>query len=806
MATPIQKEKNKKKYKRRVLIAVVIIYVYIVLAVFHAAAIKAENPRLGFSGAFSNAMTDVFTNPTHMLFSQNYLIWLGIITVVGGVLVYMTLIDKELRKHDNSDTVYGDSRFMTQEDIEEFNMKRNQPFGSKKVDKEQSLILSEDLYIDTDGHKTKRNGNILILGGSGTGKTRNFAAPNILQYKTNMVITDPSGEILRDYGKACENNGYEVLVFNLTDASRSNHYNPFHYIREEKDVLILINTFIKNTTPEGRPSGDPYWEKAERMFLSALFLYLWHMYPEEEQSFYNITKLVNAAKIDENEETYTSKLDLLFEELREIDPENMAIDQYDSYKLAPAKTRSSILSTAASRLDPFKLSDIRHITKSDDFHFETFADRKTAVFIVIPTGDTTFNFLVSMFYSQLFCTLYDYCEQYAGFGSKLVTNTGNVIKVFQAKNKDERKEARDNADSFRKEILEGVITQYNDEKRYWEVLTKKNGIKIGHRGNEKKVNAFIDELKHAKVEKCASSCPNYINLILDEFANIGQIPDFATKIATIRKYKIGCAVILQSKSQLDDIYDKKAKVIESNFDTKIYLGGSDEDTKKYFEELAGKTTKIVENTSYQANGNGSSSYNHVQGPLITADKLDRIPDNVCLVKVRGEMPYLGKKYDVANHKNYKEAQELNDAFEIKSSGPIGRFKGPLSKYLKDNGLSKVSIKESLESVEAATTSEEGQARDEREEATENVMDSSIDEKIMKAENMARKESADKSKEELEELERRQDIDADSMLDMLGEAFGVTENSSKEEIKEAVETTLVLEDAPPDDEISYLLTT
>ena len=412
----IEKEKRKKKAKQRTNIMLAFFAAAISYFVLHFFTIINTTPRADYAQAFSDSIPHGLMHPLTYQVTQAQATILILAAFMAAMLHVMSQIDREMRKHDNPDTVNGEAHFMNEEELAQFQTKYTEPFSSKNHDGYYNMILSKDIRLSLNGQKTRTNCNVLCIGGSGAGKSRFFAAPNILQYNSNFVITDPSGELLNDYGKALENVGYDILVFDIIDVYRSNRYNPFHYIREEKDVFTLVNTLIQNTTPPDSHVGDPIWENGEKLIISAIMLYLWHIAPPERQTFGSLIEMITMAQIDEQDPKAQSPLDILFAQLEEEEPSNLAVKQYKRFKLAAGKTAKSFLISVATRLNAFDLSDLTYLTSKDDMHFESFADSKKALFVIIPTGDKTFNFIVSLLYSQLFSTLYNYVETRVKYG------------------------------------------------------------------------------------------------------------------------------------------------------------------------------------------------------------------------------------------------------------------------------------------------------------------------------------------------------------------------------------------------------
>lgn len=430
----------------------------------------------------------------------------------------------------------------------------------------QNILLTQNFRISLDTHKHRRCLNILVVGGSGAGKSRGFALPNIMQCCCSMVITDPKAELLRKTGGLLEKQGYEVRVFDLINPDTSFCYNPFEYVHDDKDVLRLISNLIQNTTPKGSQSSDPFWEKSETALLQALMLYLLHEAPPEEQNFAMIMEMLGSAQVKEEDEDYESPLDILFDRLEMRDPDSIAVKQYHIYKQAAGKTAKSILISCGARLAPFDIAELRELMSYDELELDLVGDRKTALFVIISDTDDTFNFIVSIMYTQLFNLLCDRADDV--YGGRL---------------------------------------------------------------------------------------PIHVRCLLDEFANIGQIPKFEKLIATIRSREISASIILQSKSQLKAIYKDNADTIEGNCDTTLFLGGKEKTTLKEIAEILGKETIDLYNTSDTRGSQRSygMNYQKIGKELMSQDEIAVMDGGKCILQVRGVRPFFSNKYDICKHKNYK---------------------------------------------------------------------------------------------------------------------------------------------------------
>lgn len=469
----------------------------------------------------------------------------------------------------------------------------NKKSGKKKVpEKEKAntadepvIVEEEKLSISSIAEKNKKvqkiqamlNLNMLILGGSGTGKSRFIVKPNIMQCNTSFVVTDPSGELIQSCGKMLERMGYEIKVFNIDNMEYSCNYNPFHYINDtdgnydENAVIKMINTFMVNTKGEGQ-GGDPFWEDCTRLLLSSICFLLVETAPEEERNFSGVLDLIHKAKVIEGKEEEKSELDLMFDKRREAAPNALSIQYYDEFKQAAGKTMQSILISTTTRLQCFKLAKIRNLTCIDNIGLDTLGDKKTALFIIIPSTDSTYNFLAAMMYSQLFDSLY-----------------------------------------------------------------------------------------RVAISKYHGRLPVHVRFICDEFANTGKIPEFEKILATCRKFEISVQVILQNLSQLKRLYEKSWEEIPGNCDTTIFLGGKDQTNNEYIMKELGKETIDTMNVNKTKSKQGSTSYNDgiLGRELMQLDELATMPNNECLVLIRGMRPFRTDKFDLVNHPRYSMLDEAD---------------------------------------------------------------------------------------------------------------------------------------------------
>ena len=502
--------------------------------------------------------------------------------IAGGMVVKFVIIyrTKNARKY-RLGVEYGSARWGTEKDI--------RPYADPEFENNIILTETESLTMSSRPKNPKyaRNKNILVIGGSGSGKTRFFVKPNIMQMHSSYVITDPKGTVLLEVGSMLakgspmtDENGkivrdkegkviyepYKIKVLNTINFKKSMHYNPFVYIRSEKDILKLVTTIIANTKGEGQQSGEDFWVKAEKLYYCALIGYIWYEGREEEKNFNTLLAMINASEAREDDENFKNPVDLMFDELEQKDPNHFAVRQYKKYKLAAGKTAKSILISCGARLAPFDIAELRELMSYDELELDLVGDRKTALFVIISDTDDTFNFIVSIMYTQLFNLLCDRADDV--YGGRL---------------------------------------------------------------------------------------PIHVRCLLDEFANIGQIPKFEKLIATIRSREISASIILQSKSQLKAIYKDNADTIEGNCDTTLFLGGKEKTTLKEIAEILGKETIDLYNTSDTRGSQRSYGMNYQKTgkELMSQDEIAVMDGGKCILQVRGVRPFFSNKYDICKHKNYK---------------------------------------------------------------------------------------------------------------------------------------------------------
>lgn len=507
------------------------------------------------------------------------------VAVILKLLVWQKQSDaKKLRKGIE----YGSARWGTAEDIK--------PYMSEDPWMNIPLTATEALTMESRPKQPKyaRNKNIVVIGGSGSGKTRFFVKPSVMQMNCSMVITDPKGTLIEECGKMLakgppkkDKNGnimkdksgkvvhepYVIKVLNTINFSKSLHYNPFAYIRSEKDILKLVTTIIVNTKGEGEKASEDFWVKAEKLLYTALITFIWYEGDEEEKNLNTLLDLLNESETREEDETYQNPVDMMFQELEERDPQHFAVRQYKKYKMAAGKTAKSILISCGARLAPFDIAELREIMSYDEMELDKIGDRKTALFLIMSDTDTTFNFVIAMLQSQLFNLLCDKADD--EYGGRL---------------------------------------------------------------------------------------PVHVRVIADEFANIGQIPQFDKLIATIRSREISASIILQSQSQLKAMYKDSADTILGNCDTTLFLGGKEKTTLKEMSELLGKETIDLYNTSETRSNQKSFGLNYQKTgkQLMTEDEIAVMDGGKCILQIRGARPFFSDKYDITKHKNYRLLADENE--------------------------------------------------------------------------------------------------------------------------------------------------
>ena len=546
---------------------------YLVLALLFTKASQAWRFAAGYDFAskflnLTSGFAQAFENPLPSLHSQDLLIGF----LFGAVLRLVVYVKGKNAKKYRKGIEYGSARWGNTEDI--------RPFADPLFHKNVILTKTESLTMSSrpKNPKNARNKNVLIVGGSGSGKTRFWLKPNLMQCHSSYVVTDPKGSIVVECGKMLLRNGYKIKILNTINFKKSMRYNPFAYIKSEKDILKLVTTLIANTKGEGK-AGDDFWVKAETLLYTALIGYIYFEAPENEQNFSTLIEFINASEVREDDEDFQNPVDLMFEALEKKDPQHFAVRQYKKYKLAAGKTAKSILISCGARLAPFDIKELRELTAYDELELDTLGDKKTALFIIISDTDDTFNFLVSMAYTQLFNLLCDKADDV--YGGRL---------------------------------------------------------------------------------------PIHVRCLIDEAANIGQIPKLEKLMATIRSREISACLVLQAQSQLKALYKDNADTIIGNCDSMIFLGGKEKTTLKDLSETLGKETIDMFNTSDTRGAQRSYGLNYQKlgKELMSMDELAVMDGGKCILQLRGVRPFLSEKYDITKHPQYKYLSDFDkrNTFDI----------------------------------------------------------------------------------------------------------------------------------------------
>ncbi|MCM1061332.1 MAG: type IV secretory system conjugative DNA transfer family protein [Eubacterium sp.] len=582
------------KAKKKTGIGTMLIYLCLAVSVLYCAAAvglafdksKDENGKINFKGELMTNVESSFLDYEGILESiKDSESYCRKVTFLCGMFVGIYALVKytsRKRLHRKGEE-HGSARWATEAEAKKLADKKK----VKKGEIDNNILLTQEVKMSLNTRQHRENLNVLVIGGSGSGKSRFYVKPNIMQLNTSYVVTDPKGELLRSTGKLLEDNGYKIKVFNLIDMQNSHNYNPFAYVYDRKTgelnksyVIKMVNVLMKNTKQEGASGGDQFWDDATKALLSALAFYLLEKGAENEKNFAWVMQLLKQAEVKEDEEDYESPLDLKFKELETEDPTSMAVSYYKDFKKAAGETAKSILISCAVRLQAFNLPDVANLTHTDTLELDKIGDDKTALFVIIPSSDVTFNFLAAMMYTQLFDTLYD---------------TANF--------------------------------KYNGR------------------------------------------LPVHVRCLLDEFANIGTIPEFDKLLATMRSMEISANIIIQNIAQLKKMYEKSWEIITGNCDSLLFLGGQEASTTEMISKRLGKETidVVAQNRTKGHRNNSTSINNSIMGrELLTADELTVLPTDECILMVRAFHPFYCHKYDIEKHPNYQylEDSDKNNAYLI----------------------------------------------------------------------------------------------------------------------------------------------
>ena len=628
------KTKKKESAKPYIIVASVI---YAILLVYFLHVFALLDPDRGnLLYALRYAPWHLVTHPFKIAFDFSFGIALSLLYWSMFLLIIFRILGKGNR-HTAGAEWYTDMKGYNKQ----YSYPKDADYADEKPSMQnKNMIFGDNLFMSMDTRQTMRNNNVLVVGGSGTGKSRFFVKPNLLQANCSYVCTDPSGELLESTGKFFLEQGYRVKVFNLVEMGSSNHYNPFMYIRDDLGVRMMIECLIRNTTPDGASKGDPFWEKSEIVLLQAICYYLYHLCPKSEQNFTNVMRLIRLAKVSEEDENMESTLDKMFANLEKQDPNHIAVKNYHTFKVGAGKTLKSILISVLTRLSAFDLTTVQNLTNDDDIDLGSVGDRPTVLFVVLPSADATFNFLAALMYSQMFESLYYHAE--------------NEIFCIENDKKDALAffKSQKAADEFIANMSSSRIIPTRGEDSYTLVNKINKPVKKGTKAD---LELYQKQCSNLSVAKTGKRLRYHVRFMLDEFANIGQIPDFDKKLATMRKYEISCSIILQNEAQLKAQYDKAAPTIKGNCDTFVFLGSPEIDTLKGLNELLGKeaTTKVGTSHTHGTKGSGNTSINQETYDLADITELRTMDNRYCVVIIRALSPFYVKKYDYPRHPNYK---------------------------------------------------------------------------------------------------------------------------------------------------------
>lgn len=646
-----------------------VLYIFAVFYYIHIRLVMQDDPNLDLFNAFDVGFKDIFIQPFAIFPLPRHTLSTVFLATIGlAFIVFIVIGEAKNHAHYKNDEAQGDAKWLEDKFFREYDMKFTEPFGKPSHDGKNNMILADKMFMSMDNqgiadhnNHNGRNMNVFAIGGSGAGKSFGLVGPNILQANCSMVITDPSGGLFQDYGWFLEYMGYRVKCFNLDHMERGNHYNPFKYIKNDKDIEELVTTLISNTTPPDAHPGDPFWEKSETALLLALIAYLHHYSEPQFRNFSSVMSLLRAAEVNENDDTAQSPLDIIFEQAAEYDPEGFAIKQYQTFKMGAGRTLKSILISCAVRLQAFDLTDVADLTDTDDIDLDSIGDEKTAIFVIIPTNKKTFNFLASIMYTQLFQRLYSYAENTAKYSQLVLDSEGELVRTFRAEGPMESETAREKAQKFLEKAKDAYIKEDKANGLYY-VYSQDHKI-LKYSNNKQKATEMLHQLKNGKVvQNGKSKLPIHVRFLLDEFANTGRIPDFAEVVSTIRKYEISVTIILQSLQQMMNLYEKEWESISGNCDNTIYLGGgADNTTTEWISKLLGKETRRIQSTTYNSGSQGGSNQYGLQGvELLSPAQLRTLDESKCIVLQKSLPAYLGKKFPATNHKNWKLVSETPD--------------------------------------------------------------------------------------------------------------------------------------------------
>lgn len=764
--------KTKKTDFKPYLLGIGVAYIFACLFTLHLCAYKAFYPRESFSKVLNFTMEGIKAHPFSFVAEPtNATTYIGLLTFIAVMGTWYWIASVKKNEHAMFNSEYGTAEW--NKDIAAYNKKFADPKGSPEKNGDRNMILTQNVYMSMNTRDTRRNNNVLVIGGSGAGKSRFFVKPNLCQMPLNVsfVNTDPSGELLSETGTMLEGAGYKLKVFNLVNMSMSNHYNPLNYIHKENDVILLVDCILANTTDPNKKGGDDFWEKAQKLMFQSFIFLTWKHGDELglEKNMNTIMMLMQGCSISENEssseENETDKYfraiesagwyfneagefivgkptrnsaDGVYEYHEPYGKEDIAVLQYGKFKTGAGKTLKSILISAMARLSTLDSQEIRDLLEFDDIALGKIGDEKTALFVIIPQESDSFNFLAAMLYTQLFQALYYHAQNECQGNYLVVDKRGENVKAFDVPHEEEM--LYDDEDDLPEEDVDflGVLSisekkpkkkpsfpiklkkkssedkvkpkKYTEDEEedietspetvpvedpgtaYDEIENEANAfclraknahctkrgnkyyIKVpGKPGEEEEVvgvytNKFfakkkLDDMKVCTIKRCGIYLPYHVRFMLDEFANIGQIPAFTNKLATMRKFEISSTIILQNLAQIKNMYEKDWGSIIGNCDSFLFLGCPEYDTQEYISKKIGKTTITVRDNSVSHGGKGSSSlsYKKAARDLISPDELGMLDDSECVLMIRAVKPFKGKKHQFTNHPNYKYTADADSA-------------------------------------------------------------------------------------------------------------------------------------------------
>ena len=653
------KIKVKPGKERDITIDLMMVFGGLIIVIFYALHIATVYGKTdgGILFALIAAMDNLMANP--LAFEINELTAQTLLYSIVIYLFVLLLVKFDMDRHKRDPKAKGTAEWTT--DIKKY----NKQFVDQK-NEFNNMILTDSISLNMDTHVTRRNNNVLVVGGSGAGKTRFLIKPNLLQANCSFVVTDPSGEIVEAEGEMLRRQGYDIRIFNLVDMKHSNRYNPFNYIRDDLGVMMLINCLIKNTNNGQKGGGDPFWEKSETALLQAIIFYLIKNdeIPPEDRNFTKVMQLLRMAQVDENNANLKSDLDKLFDKFEALtssrgEKTNIAVNQYKTFKMGAGKTLKSILISCAVRLTSFNIPEIADLTSEDNIDLRSIGDKKTALFVIIPAADDTYNFLVSMMYSQLFETLYYRAENECPY-ERWIKHDQEVLAIVPKNEK---------GDNYTEEDAATLMAALKSS----DIKKIGNAYQIKCPGFErtfytkKLAEDFLRKVSQAEIVRGGKVLPYHVRFLLDEFSNIGQIPEFTKKLATMRKYEISCTIILQNLAQIKTMYKDDWESIVGNCDSFLFLGGQEYSTLEYISKLLGKETVISysRGMSHSAKGGGSSeNYGREGKEMLSTDRLSTMPKDECVLIINGLHPFYSKKYRLERHPNYKNSGDANPEYKF----------------------------------------------------------------------------------------------------------------------------------------------